>query len=499
MLQMLVNAGRDECVVFVHGTFGRRSTWNMSGSEAVAAIESQLAPYMDIARYEWSGRNSQAARRRASLGLARLLRSEPLRSYKALHLIGHSHGGNVTSRAGHLSASRVRSIANLATPYLRLRYREAGPISALFGYGALTLYILLLGGLLLWDMRSTLGWYLPMFGHSEDAIGMSLTVWLSTIFLFLPLATTHFAGRMGEILHGRLQERVFKKYRYFSTCRSPTLSVFYRFDEAFFAIRAGLTFRSALSAAFDGMKGIFIPALIASALIFLFPILVFSINGSDWLAEIFFTALIIGALGLVAANVAVPVVNSFTPLWTTVLALGVDTLFDNIVAKVWVEQELSGRQAVNRAIDGPSTPAGAQSWLKHCRICRDPEAIDMCVKWVTAHADAPDLMQRAGLPGRPPIPRVFLGRLVSSDDYPEDALEYGEEGSVSLLLHVGREGGVEGCEIVRSSGFASLDEATVAILTERARFVPASDGQGHPVEGSTEVTIHWRLAEEEDE
>lgn len=494
---MLVDAGRDECVVFVHGTFGRQSTWSMSGSEAVAAIEGQLAPYMDVARFEWSGRNNQSARRRASVDLARLIRSPPLRSFKALHLIGHSHGGNVASRAGYLSASRVASISNLATPYLRLQYRDADSISAIFGYGALVLYLVLLASCLLADAEMTVGWFIPMLLPNEDAIGVIFPLWLATIFLFAPLTLKVFCEHIAEKLHGSMHEKIVRKYQYFSKCRSPTLSVFYRFDEAFFAIRTGLTFRSSLSGAFDGAKSILAPALIASAAIFIFPLLVFGMGGGGKLAEIFFAGLGLAVLGLVAANMVVPVFNSFTPLWSTLLALGIDTLFDNVIAKVRVDQELSGHQAVNRPIEGPNAPAAARSWLRHCRICRDPQAIDMCVKWVSAHAHARDLSRRPSFKDRPPIPRNPLVRLASSNDYPDEALANGEEGRVSLLLHVDSEGGVERCDVVRSSGFESLDRATVEIFTERAKFVPASDGQGHPVEGSFEITIHWRIQEEE--
>jgi protein TonB len=53
---------------------------------------------------------------------------------------------------------------------------------------------------------------------------------------------------------------------------------------------------------------------------------------------------------------------------------------------------------------------------------------------------------------------------------------------------------VSGCEIIRSSGHKSLDDATCSILQRRARFTPARAADGQPI-ASTVVSppIVWRL------
>lgn len=82
----------------------------------------------------------------------------------------------------------------------------------------------------------------------------------------------------------------------------------------------------------------------------------------------------------------------------------------------------------------------------------------------------------------------------SADDYPASAQANGEEGTAQAQLTVDESGRVSGCTIVRSSGHRSLDEATCAILTRRARFTPARDADGRAVP-STYVTppVSWRL------
>jgi len=388
---MLVNAGREECVIFVHGTFGRKSTWSKSGSEAVTAIERRLSAHLDVARFEWSGRNSQSARRRASIELARLLRSAPLKSYAALHLIGHSHGGNITCRASYLSGPRIRSVTNLATPYLHLRDRKADSLAGIVGYSAITLYAALLITLLMTKTEMTLAWFTPMLPANDDVAAPVFLAWLTIIFILLPSSILMKGKKVGEILHKKMHVSIRRKYRHFSVCKPPILSLFYDQDEAFFAIKAGISFRSMLSTAYVKTKDRMTPLLISSILVPVFPILIFVMgDGDEKLALLFMAGIIICLAAFFVANLVGPVLNSFTPLWSTGAALGIDTLFDNIVAKIWVDQSLSGDRAVNRAIGLPSAPVADGSWLKHCNICRDPGAIDLCVKWVTAHSRALD-------------------------------------------------------------------------------------------------------------
>ncbi len=104
-------------------------------------------------------------------------------------------------------------------------------------------------------------------------------------------------------------------------------------------------------------------------------------------------------------------------------------------------------------------------------------------------------------PAPPPAPRQAepkslvgsLQGLIGSDDYPPSALDNNEQGTVSVTLTVGPSGRVVGCS--PSGGPSSLQSATCRLLTARARFSPAQDGNGNPVTATTSARITWRIAD----
>ena len=83
--------------------------------------------------------------------------------------------------------------------------------------------------------------------------------------------------------------------------------------------------------------------------------------------------------------------------------------------------------------------------------------------------------------------------LFSTDDYPMHAMRNDEEGTTGVQITVGPDGRVWSCNVVASSGSASLDAATCAILQRRARFVPARDGAGNPISDIYTQRISWSL------
>jgi protein TonB len=84
--------------------------------------------------------------------------------------------------------------------------------------------------------------------------------------------------------------------------------------------------------------------------------------------------------------------------------------------------------------------------------------------------------------------------MFSADDYPADAQHKGEEGTVQAALSIDASGRVTNCTIVRSSTYASLDDATCRILQRRARFRPARDAAGNPVaDRIVAPPVTWRL------
>jgi TonB family protein len=101
---------------------------------------------------------------------------------------------------------------------------------------------------------------------------------------------------------------------------------------------------------------------------------------------------------------------------------------------------------------------------------------------------------RAALPVAEQLPRATLTTYFTSGDYPREAVRARQQGAVRLWLRINAEGRVSDCRILQSSGTPLLDETTCNILRERARYTPAHNAQGQPVESfDGDYTINWRL------
>lgn len=97
----------------------------------------------------------------------------------------------------------------------------------------------------------------------------------------------------------------------------------------------------------------------------------------------------------------------------------------------------------------------------------------------------------------PPTPSGgSLAGIVTSDDYPPQALDKNEQGSVGILVRVDSKGAVADCVVEKSSGSAALDAQTCRLVWLRAKFKPARDASGEPVEGSYQQTITWLIGED---
>lgn len=84
------------------------------------------------------------------------------------------------------------------------------------------------------------------------------------------------------------------------------------------------------------------------------------------------------------------------------------------------------------------------------------------------------------------------------DDYPADALDLNQQGSVGVLVRVDPKGGVSDCMITSSSGSPALDAQTCRIVWLRAKFTPARDATGRPTASTYQQSIVWRIAEEDE-
>ncbi len=88
-------------------------------------------------------------------------------------------------------------------------------------------------------------------------------------------------------------------------------------------------------------------------------------------------------------------------------------------------------------------------------------------------------------------PKGNPGNWATTNDYPTRALREEREGTTGFRVTVTPEGRVGSCEITSSSGSADLDEAACSNITRRARFTPATDGEGNPTTGSYASRVRW--------
>jgi protein TonB len=84
------------------------------------------------------------------------------------------------------------------------------------------------------------------------------------------------------------------------------------------------------------------------------------------------------------------------------------------------------------------------------------------------------------------------GNVFSDDDYPSVSRRAEEEGVTRASYVVGVDGRVSQCEIVQSSGFKRLDDATCSIIQRRFRFNPATLN-GQPVQERKTMPVRWRI------
>src|SRR5437763_770559 len=87
------------------------------------------------------------------------------------------------------------------------------------------------------------------------------------------------------------------------------------------------------------------------------------------------------------------------------------------------------------------------------------------------------------------------GRVTLRPPYPLVARRLGKEGVVLLAVGVAPDGRAADVRVLRSSGFAPLDDSAVTTVRERWRFIPARR-DGAPIESRVTVPIRFRLAGE---
>lgn len=105
-------------------------------------------------------------------------------------------------------------------------------------------------------------------------------------------------------------------------------------------------------------------------------------------------------------------------------------------------------------------------------------------------------------PAPPPPPRVqpkgaeprgSPSSWANANDYPARALREEREGVTRFSVQVNAEGRVSSCSVTGSSGHSDLDSTTCSLIQRRARFRPATDGNGRPVSDTWSSAVRWEI------
>jgi TonB family protein len=100
-------------------------------------------------------------------------------------------------------------------------------------------------------------------------------------------------------------------------------------------------------------------------------------------------------------------------------------------------------------------------------------------------------------PGEPARPLTNPADWILDSDYPPESKRIGERGRVVVRMAIDRKGLPYRCWVVISSGFDRLDTTSCYIMQTRARFLPAHDLKGDPMEWTYQVGWVWTLRDED--
>ena len=125
VIKPLPRAKADDIVFLIHGTFASNAKWIDHHSILATKIQERI-PGISVRPFRWSGQNSYAERSIAADELAKTIKNATTSPQSRVHLIGHSHGGNVALLAmkDENANAAVTSISFLGTPFFSFRPRS---------------------------------------------------------------------------------------------------------------------------------------------------------------------------------------------------------------------------------------------------------------------------------------------------------------------------------------------------------------------------------------
>ncbi len=211
-------------IIAVHGTFATDAPWTKPNSLLAQLLQREMREHrIDWHYCNWSGANSHTAREVAARDLQSKISEIASTGETNIHLICHSHGGNVAlmTLCAHLRhADAVRSVTCLSTPFF---IAEPNDIEHFLesAHSSLTLKPLFLLSLLYFATLEFLSNLIP----GITTIGMILYAAL----LVVAASTSAAVNMMRDKLS---QQELLQRYDY-SKVSQPILSLRASFDEAF--------------------------------------------------------------------------------------------------------------------------------------------------------------------------------------------------------------------------------------------------------------------------
>jgi TonB family protein len=90
-------------------------------------------------------------------------------------------------------------------------------------------------------------------------------------------------------------------------------------------------------------------------------------------------------------------------------------------------------------------------------------------------------------------PELNASGFFSFNDYPREALNKGQSGTVGVLIWIESNGRVSSCEIVETSSAPSLDQTTCEMYKRRGRFRSARNAAGTAVRAPMFTRVSWTM------
>jgi hypothetical protein len=328
-----------------------------------------------------------------------MLKSSELAAYHRIHLVGHSHGGNIATRSALLVPGRVSSIV----PFIRASERTD---DSLLGSVIMVPTILLTPFIcfILTTFFYMICYHFPFVGFKADEDDMLTFFVISLLCIGVMVRSVILKWAWNK------RRQVFKKYRLFGSTSVPTLPIYYQLDEAYISLRYSLSVFLWLIKILNRIKAILDYVNTGTfSLYMFFIVVVFAgvwlviwmgeavglldesslFDFDETLTAIFVTVVLCVAFA-VTQNFLLPFLRmlfSYNLIWLPWVALGPDGIGDILFVHLRILKTPEGGD-VARPIS-PTLPRNwrgrAASYLRHSQLCFDEHAILATVDWIKGH------------------------------------------------------------------------------------------------------------------